>query len=191
MKNISGLLVLLSFFLSSCGGSAGEAPPGALQEDAAAPPPDEDEWILRLSGELTADPQTQAEKDRNAIVNYAIDERLDVKPTASGLFYQVLREGEGEPLRWGDRVRVNYRGFFPESGVEFDASRRRGEPMEFYIGNVIDGWNEGLQLLRPGARALFLVPSHLAYGAEGMKDSKGKVLVPPNAVLGFEVEVLP
>ena len=62
--------------------------------------------------------------------------------------------------------------------------------MEFYIGNMIDGWNEGLQLLRPGGRVKFLVPSHLAYKEEGVKDSKGNVLVPPNAVLAFDLEVL-
>lgn len=61
--------------------------------------------------------------------------------------------------------------------------------MDFYIGNMIPGWNEGLQLLKVGGKARFLVPSHLGYGEEGFKDGEA-YLVPPNRVLVFELEVL-
>lgn len=192
MKRFLFTIVPWLFLLVSCGGNrADTSPPGAETGlPPAAGPENEEEWILRLSGELVANPRTQAERDRNVIVNYAIDSLLDVRSTPSGLFYQVLREGEGDPLQWGDRIRVHYRGYFLESGRVFDSSYRRGKPMEFYIGNMIDGWNEGMQLLRPGAQALFLVPSGLAYGEAGVKKDDGEVLVPPNAVLAFEVEVV-
>jgi FKBP-type peptidyl-prolyl cis-trans isomerase len=185
-------LVPWLFFLVSCGGDRTNVPPAGAETGLppAAEPENEEEWILRLSGELAANPRTQAERDRNAIVNYAIDSLLDVRSTPSGLFYQVLRAGEGEPLQWGDRIRVHYRGYFLENGRVFDSSYRRGKPMEFYIGNMIDGWNEGMQLLRPGAQALFLVPSGLAYGEKGVQNEDGETLVPPNAVLAFEVEVV-
>ena len=192
MKRSSIAIVPCSFFLSACGGGRTDTPPAGAEAGlpGAAGPENEEEWILRLSGELVANPTTQAGKDRNIIVNYAIDSLLDVRSTPSGLFYQVLRAGEGELLRWGDRVRVHYRGYFIEDGRVFDSSYRRGKPMEFYIGNMIDGWNEGMQLLRPGAQALFLVPSGLAYGEKGVENEDGEALVPPSAVLAFEVEVV-
>jgi FKBP-type peptidyl-prolyl cis-trans isomerase FkpA len=191
MKQIFYWMVPLVLLAGSCGG--GPSPGQDGEEAAAAPteePVDEDEVIMRLSGDLVAAPRTQAEKDRNTIVNYALDSLLDVRATESGLYYQIRREGKGEPIEWGDRLKVHYKGYFLESGRVFDSSYRRGEPIEFYVGNMIDGWNEGLQLLRPGAEALFLVPSHLAYGEEGFPNSEGTYIVPPNKVLAFEVEVL-
>lgn len=153
------------------------------------PPENEDELLLRLSSEIVLDPQTQAQRDQNEIINYAIDHSLDVQSTRSGLYYQIIESGAGDTLRWGDRVRVHYRGYFLD-GQEFDSSYKRDEPIEFYIGNMIDGWNEALEMMQPGAKALLLVPAHLAYGEEGLKDGNGKILVPPNEVLVFEMEVL-
>ena len=172
----------------ACGPAAEE---GTAEEgtEAAVPAVDEDALILRLSPDLVADPQSQAGTDRNLIINYAIDELLEVQATPSGLYYRILEVGEGAPLEWGDRLRVHYRGYFLD-GREFDSSYSRDEPLEFYIGNMIAGWNEGLQLLRPGGKALLLIPSELAYGSEGLQDSKGKYLVPPDKVLAFEIEVL-
>lgn len=179
------------FSLAGCqsGDSRGkDDTPEADAPEEAPPPVDPDALLLRLSADLVADPATPAERDRNAIVNYAIDNLLDVQSTPSGLYYQVLRPGGGERLQWGDRVRVHYRGHFLD-GKTFDSSYRRDQPLEFYIGNMIDGWNEGLQLLRPGAKARLLVPARLGYGEEGLKSGE-KVLVPPDKVLVFEVEVL-
>jgi len=192
MKRISLLIVPFLLCCIACENEGTENHRGEAAAEAPAPvdPVNEDEIIMRLSGKLIADPQTQAEQDQNRIVNYAIDGLLDVRSTRSGLFYQIKEPGTGESIGWGDKVRVHYRGYFLDSGKVFDSSYRRGEPIEFYVGNMIDGWNEGLQLLRPGARALFLVPSHLAYGEEGVKNSKGEYVVPPNEVLAFELEVL-
>lgn len=176
-------------FLAACGDSDTES--SANQE--ATPPVvekavDEDELVLRLSAYLTADPQTRDGQEQNAIVNYAIDELLDIRRTPSGLFYQVLEAGQGDTLRWGDRVRAHYRGYFLD-GREFDASYERNKPIEFYIGNMVPGWNEGLQLLQVGSKARLFLPSRLGYGEEGMKNGE-EVLVPPNSVLVFELEVL-
>lgn len=181
--------------LLGCGACGNDREAGREENpsgEASAPvdPAAEDEIIMRLSGELIASPQNQAERDHNRIVNYAIDSLLDVRATRSGLFYRIKVAGKGQPVAWGDKVRVHYRGYFLDSGKVFDSSYRRSEPIEFYVGNMIDGWNEGLQLLRPGARALLLVPSHLAYGEEGVKNSRGEYVVPPDEVLAFELEVL-
>ena len=152
-------------------------------------PVDEDDLILRLSVDLHSEPANQAEKDQNTIINYAIDNLLDLQSTRTGLYYQILREGEGDLVKWGDYIKAHYRGRLL-NGKEFDSSYKKGQPMQFYVGNMIDGWNEGLQLIRPGGKALFVVPSGLAYGEEGLVGPSGKILILPNEVLVFEVEVI-
>ncbi len=150
---------------------------------------DEDVLLFRLSSELIPNPELQAHDDHNDIISFAIDHNIDLQMTPSGLFYQILEEGSGNQLDWGDKIAVQYKGYFLDEKL-FDTSCRRGKPLEFYIGNMIDGWNEGLQLLKLGAKALFLVPSRLAYGEEGLMDDKERELVPPDKVLLFEVEVV-
>lgn len=159
------------------------------QKEEAPKGVEEDDLMLRLSMDLVANPQTQAQKDQNDIINYAIDELLDVRRTPSGLYYQILETGQGDSLKWADRVRVHYRGYFLD-GTQFDSSYRREKPIEFYIGNMIHAWNEGLRLLRIGSKARLLVPSYLGYGEEGLKDDKDQFIVPPDKVLVFELEVL-
>ena len=150
---------------------------------------DEDDLLLRLSADLIAEPSNQLEKDQNAIVNYAIDKALDVYPTSTGLYYQVIEEGSGDFIQWGDPIKAHYKGFFLD-GREFDSSYKRNRPMQFYVGNTIQGWNEGLQKIKPGGKIFLLVPSTLAYGDKAITDKNGKELIPANSVLAFEVEVL-
>jgi len=181
------VLFLLSFLLA-CGAES-EPEENSQSAEEEMPAEEEDALMLRLSADLVADPQSQGQKDRNAIINYAIDNLLDVQSTESQLYYQIREQGNGAPIEWGDRLRVHYKGYFLNGDV-FDSSYRRNEPLEFYLGNTIPGWNEGLQKINAGGKILLLVPSHLGYGEEGLKDGKGNVLVPPNKVLVFEIEVL-
>jgi FKBP-type peptidyl-prolyl cis-trans isomerase len=136
---------------------------------------------------MSNDTSRQA-RDRNEVVGYAIEHLLDVQALPSGLVYEVLEAGSGDPLQWGDYVRVNYRGYFLD-GTVFADTWQRGEPFEFYIGNMIDAWNEGLPLVAPGGYLRLLVPSDLGYGAEGLQ-AGSRSLVPPHQILAFEVEVL-
>ncbi len=181
------LLYLALFTFAACqGGSEKDSP------ENTTPAPEivnEDDLMLRLSADLIAEPRTQQEEDKNLIISYAMDKSLNVESTPSGLYFQILKEGEGDIVKWGDRISVHYKGYFMDGKV-FDSSYRKGKPIEFYVGNMIDGWNEGLRLLKPGGKALFLILSSLAYGAEDFKNSKGKVIVPANSVLIFELEVL-
>lgn len=140
----------------------------------------EDALVTRLASEMFADPQTQAERDQNRIINYAIDHLLDIRATNSGLYYRIIEAGEGPPASWGDYVTVNYTGKFLDGRI-FDQAR----DYKFYVGNMIKGWNEGLQMLKKGGEALFLIPSRLAYGSEGA----GSV-IPPDEVLMFEIELI-
>lgn len=108
-----------------------------------------------------------------------------ITTTASGLQYEVLREGTGPSPKLKDTVVVNYRGKLL-SGVEFDSSYLAGrEPAEFPLKRVIKGWKEGMQLMKEGAQFRFFIPSELAYGKRGAGIDIG-----PNETLIFEVELL-
>lgn len=107
-----------------------------------------------------------------------------VKTTASGLQYKVLTEGKGESPKATDKVTVHYKGTLI-NGEEFDSSYARNQPVTFPLGNVIPGWTEGLQLMSPGAKFQFFIPSALGYGERG-----AGVKIGPNATLIFEVELI-
>lgn len=107
-----------------------------------------------------------------------------LQKTASGLGYEVIREGTGESPEMGDPVTVHYAGWLTD-GTLFDASYSRGEPATFRLGEVIQGWNEGLQLMKTGGVYKFTIPADLGYGARGAPPT-----IPPGATLVFHVELL-
>lgn len=107
-----------------------------------------------------------------------------VKTTASGLQYEVLTEGKGDKPTAEDRVTVHYKGTLI-NGEEFDSSYSRGQPVTFPLANVIPGWTEGVQLMTPGSKYKFYIPSNLAYGERG-----AGVKIGPNEALIFEVELI-
>lgn len=107
------------------------------------------------------------------------------KTTASGLKYAIINEGEGELVAKEKQVTVHYSGFLLD-GTKFDSSVERDEPFTFVagVGQVIPGWDEGVQLMKKGSKARFIIPSNLAYGDRDL----GKI--PPNSTLIFDVELL-
>ncbi|PTQ10984.1 peptidylprolyl isomerase [Sphingomonas oleivorans] len=112
--------------------------------------------------------------------------RSGVVTTASGLQYQVLKEGQGPKPSAGDTVLVNYDGKLV-NGEAFDSSSRQGGPAVLPVGGgMIPGWTEGLQLMKQGAKYRFWFPPKLAYGDRGA----GGGVIPPNAVTIFDVELL-
>lgn len=114
-----------------------------------------------------------------------VPEDKDPVTTDSGLKYSVLTEGRPGPSpKLGDTVTVHYTGWL-ESGMVFDSSRKRGEPLQFKVGQVVDGWNEALQMMTPGARWKLTLPPELAYGEEGRQGR-----IPPNTTLIFDVELI-
>lgn len=104
--------------------------------------------------------------------------------TASGLQYQILTEGKGTAPVATDNVTVKYKGTLLD-GTEFDSTEKHGGSATFPLNRVIKGWTEGVQLMKPGAKYRFFIPSNLAYGEEGA----GRV-IPPNAALIFEIELI-
>ena len=109
-----------------------------------------------------------------------------MEKTASGLFYKITKVGEGAQPEKGAEVTVHYKGTLVD-GTVFDSSYQRKEPIKFSVGvgQVIPGWDEGILLLNKGAAARFVIPSQLAYGAQGAGG-----VIPPHATLVFEVELV-
>lgn len=107
-----------------------------------------------------------------------------VKTTASGLQYQVIKEGTGKKPGPNDQVKVHYLGTLID-GTKFDSSYDRGQPAQFALNGVIPGWTEALQLMTVGSKYKLFIPSNLAYGEKGSPGPIG-----PNSTLIFEVELL-
>ena len=106
--------------------------------------------------------------------------------TSSGLLYKFEKENNSHKPSNGNKVKVHYKGMLLD-GTVFDSSFKRNQPIEFTlgIGQVIKGWDEGISLLGIGDKASFIIPSDLAYGASGAGG-----VIPPNATLIFEVELI-
>jgi len=106
--------------------------------------------------------------------------------TESGLRYQFIQRGNGKKAEKGRTVSVHYSGQL-EDGKVFDSSYARKKPIEFPLGmgHVIEGWDEGIELLQVGDKARFVIPSHLGYGSRGAGG-----VIPPNATLVFDVELM-
>ena len=106
--------------------------------------------------------------------------------TSSGLSYKIEQKGTGAKAEKGNTVSVHYKGMLSDGSV-FDSSYKRNEPIDFALGKgqVIEGWDEGIQLLRVGDQARLVIPSNLAYGESGAGG-----VIPPNATLIFDVELV-
>ena len=106
--------------------------------------------------------------------------------TKSGLRYQIIQKGDGKKAEKGSKVSVHYKGQLLD-GTVFDSSYKRKEPIDFTlgIGQVISGWDEGIQLLKEGDKARLVILSDLAYGERGAGG-----VIPPNATLIFDVELM-
>ncbi len=106
--------------------------------------------------------------------------------TESGLRYQIIQKGNGKQAEKGKTVSVHYQGAL-DNGQVFDSSYKRKQPIDFTlgVGQVIEGWDEGISLLKVGDKARFVIPSYLGYGARGAGG-----VIPPNATLVFDVELM-
>jgi FKBP-type peptidyl-prolyl cis-trans isomerase len=106
--------------------------------------------------------------------------------TATGLQYQILTVGDGPVAKAGNNVSVHYTGWLMD-GTKFDSSVDRNQPFEFTVGagQVIKGWDEGVAGMKVGEKRVLVIPPELGYGTRGAGG-----VIPPNATLKFEVELL-
>lgn len=151
--------------------------------------PQEEEQVKAEFGAQMRDAQSKkmaAMADQNAKAEESFlaknKSQQGVVTTASGLQYQVVKDGTGEAIKQTDRIKVHYRGSLID-GTEFDSSYARNQPAVFDVAGVIPGWTEGLQLMKFGGKYRLWVPSKLAYGERGAGRAIG-----PNSLLIFDVE---
>ena len=143
------------------------------------------EYMKQMQAKRLAEQKEAAEKNKTEGAAFLAKNktRKGVKVTASGLQYEVEKEGTGPKPKATDTVKVNYIGTKID-GTKFDSSYDRGQPATFPLNGVIKGWSEGLQLMPVGSKYKLFVPSDLAYGENGPGP------IGPNATLIFEVELL-
>lgn len=143
-------------------------------------------FMQKLQQKQAAEQQAQAEKNLRESEAFLASNKNKpgVQTTASGLQYQVIRQGNGPKPAATDTVRVHYAGTLLD-GTKFDSSYDRGQPAQFALNQVIPGWTEGVQLMSVGAKYKFWIPGNLAYGDRGTPGPIG-----PNQTLVFEVELL-
>jgi FKBP-type peptidyl-prolyl cis-trans isomerase FkpA len=139
---------------------------------------------------IKRDPSEQARVDDKLIQDYLDKNNIKATKTPTGLYYVITRKGLGPNAKQGSKVSMNYTGKTLD-GNAFDSNMdpqfKHVQPFGFTlgVGQVIKGWDEGVQLLNLGSKATFFIPSALAYGERGAGGH-----IPPNAVLMFDVEVL-
>ena len=116
---------------------------------------------------------------------------MSLTMTSTGLQYEDITVGEGAEAKAGDHVSVHYTGWLQNedgsAGAKFDSSKDRNQPFEFPLGagHVIKGWDQGVQGMKIGGKRTLVIPSALGYGPRGAGG-----VIPPNATLIFEVELL-
>jgi len=128
-------------------------------------------WLKRLFGGRSIPP-------------FEMPDDAELETTDSGLKYKVLEPADGLKPGLSHTVSVHYTGWLTDGRV-FDSSVGRGRPVSFPLGRVIQGWQEGLQLMSEGSKYVFVIPPDLGYGARGVPPA-----IPPNATLVFQVELL-
>ncbi len=138
---------------------------------------------MRIEQEKKAEKEFGEYKKKNEAFLAENKTKKGVKTTASGLQYIVLKEGKGKSPNSSSTVKVHYHGTLSD-GTVFDSSIGK-DPIEFGVGQVIKGWTEGLQLMKPGAKYKFFIPQELAYGVQ----QRGEHIKPFSALV-FEVELL-
>ncbi len=161
LAEIAIVTFALTVGLTACNDGAKTEPAAPAAEKAAS------------AADSKAAPAADANKEAGKVIT-----------TASGLKYEILKDAEGPKPSATDQVTVHYKGTLTD-GTVFDSSYDRGQPATFPLNRVIKGWTEGVQLMSPGSKFKFTIPSELGYGAAG---AGGKI--PPNATLIFEVELI-
>lgn len=142
-------------------------------------------YLERKQAEMSKKTEEKAAANKTAGAAFLAEnaKKEGVITTASGLQYKVIKEGTGESPKATDTVTVNYEGKLID-GTVFDSSYERNEPISFPLNQVIAGWTEGLQLMKPGGQYELYIPSDLAYGETGNPS------IEPNSVLIFKIELL-
>lgn len=140
--------------------------------------------VKMAEGQRRAEEQAKLNEEKSKVFLETNAQKPGITVTASGLQYEVLQAAEGPKPTSESTATVHYTGTLIDS-TKFDSSVDRGQPATFPLKGVIPGWTEGLQLMSAGSKYRFFIPPALGYGARGAGN-----VIPPNAVLIFEVEMV-
>jgi FKBP-type peptidyl-prolyl cis-trans isomerase FkpA len=129
---------------------------------------------------------SQNKQTENNLAGAGLPDTSNLTTTSTGLQYKDVIVGSGAEAKPGDTVSVHYTGWLT-NGTKFDSSVDRGQPFSFTLGQgrVIAGWDEGVAGMKEGGKRVLVIPSNLGYGTSGAGN-----VIPPNATLIFEVELL-
>lgn len=133
--------------------------------------------VLFSCGSYSEEELSQFDKD---IASYLKTQKMDCTKSASGLYYKILEEGEGDFIQFTDKVSVTYKGTFLDGKV-FDEQK---EPIEMAVSDQMNAWKELMLQLKKGSKAYMVVPPHLGYGSYKVEK------IPSNSTLVFELEVV-
>lgn len=162
-------------FISGCKGNG--------SDNGSSPGGKKDADINELYTGYYKNPTTLDERQQNEIIDYAAEKNLPLLRLESGVYYMITEEGRGPTLRWGEKIKVDYKGYYLD-GREFDSSYKRGKPYTTAVGQSIAGWNDALLRMRSGTKATVIIPSRLGY-----KDQEFAG-IPPNSILAFDLHIL-
>lgn len=127
---------------------------------------------------------TYSEEDKSnfdtQIESYLKKNKQECERSSSGLYYQIIEQGEGRAIKYGDRVAFKYKGELLD-GTVFD---KQTKPIEFDVDVLIAAWKETMLMLNEGGKAFIVVPPHLGYGTHELDD------IPPNSILVYTMEVV-
>jgi FKBP-type peptidyl-prolyl cis-trans isomerase FkpA len=138
--------------------------------------------VVCFTSACNKDKRTQDEIDREIIIQYIEQENLNVTEHASGLFYEIIQEGNGEHPSPQANVTVRYKGYLT-SGNVFDETTGT-QTQKFDLPDLIEGWKIGIPLLSKGGKGIFIIPSSLGYGDMSLQN------IPRNSVLVFEIQLV-
>lgn len=140
---------------------------------------------LKLKSEYEVMMKQKQSSESDSISNYVIKNKFTGKPTEDGIYYKMIKKGNGAQPQMMETVQVQYTGKFL-NGQVFDSSIQHGQPFSFTLGShqVIPGWEEAVAMMHVGEKATFVIPSALAYG------ERGNQVIPPFTPLVFEIELL-
>lgn len=141
-------------------------------------------YLKTLKKDMIENPTTQMDKDKNLILQNAIDRKMELTAHSSGIYYTMTKEGTGDSHPTKESMITAHYGGTLMNGEKFDSSFDRGEPLEFRLAQVVQGWQIAIPLLKKGGRGTFYIPSELAYGARAVGT------IPANSVLVFDIELV-
>ncbi len=173
----------LGFGATGAGQSVGPYTP-LIYEIEVVDIKDKTAWQKEKNAKAELANKALADAEKDAIKKYLTDNKLNVKPTDNGLYFIEKSEGEGEIPISGDKVKVHYT-LTTLNNDTIDSSVTRGEALDFTVDQqgIIQGWHEGIKLMREGGKAFWLIPSKLGYGPTGRPP-----MIQPFTPLLFEIE---